>query len=202
MKIGPKYKIARRLGAAVFEKTQTAKFALSQQKRGRNSMRRRPSSVYGTQLIEKQKVRFTYGLSEKQFSKYVKNAIDSQGTNTIEVLFQSLESRLDSFVLRAGFANSRSLARQIVSHGHMKVNGVRVNVPSYRVKKGDVITVKESSTDKVLFQNLEDLAGERTIPAWIEVDLAKKMITAKAEPTFDEKSLAFDLATVVQFYKR
>jgi len=202
MKIGPKYKIARRLGAAVFEKTQTAKFALSLQKKGRNMGRRKPLSVYGTQLIEKQKVRFTYGLSEKQFSKYVKKAVEAQGTNTAEMLYQSLETRLDSVVLRAGFANSRSLARQIVSHGHMKVNGVRVNVPSYRVQIGDVVTVKDSSTDKVLFQELEKMSGDRTIPAWIEVDIAKKMITIKALPPYDSRNIPFDLLTVIQFYKR
>jgi len=202
MKIGPKYKIARRLGAAVFEKTQTAKFALSQQKKGRNAMRRRPTSVYGTQLIEKQKVRFTYGLSEKQFSKYVKKAVETQGTNTAEILYQSLEMRLDSAVLRAGFANSRSLARQIVSHGHMKVNGVRVNVPSYQVKIGDIVTVKDSSADKVLFQDLEKATGDQSIPTWIDVDVSKKMITIKAVPTYDSRNIPFDLLTVIQFYKR
>lgn len=202
MKIGPKFKIARRLGAAVFEKTQTAKFALSQQKKGRNAMRKRPNSVFGTQLLEKQKVRFTYAISEKQFSKYVKKAIESQGTNTNEMLYQDLETRLDSIVLRAGFASSRLLARQIVSHGHMKVNGVRVNIPSYQVKVGDVITVKESSADKALFAELDKKVADQVIPAWIEVDVAKKSIILKSNPALDPKNVPFDLGTVIQFYKR
>lgn len=202
MKIGPKFKIARRLGAAVFEKTQTAKFAISQQKKGRNAMRKRPTSVYGIQLLEKQKVRFTYALSEKQFSNYVKKAVAAPGTNTSEILFQSLENRLDSVVLRAGFAVSRLLARQIVSHGHMKVNGIRVNVPSYKVSVGDVISVKESSTDKTLFLELEKQVADKQVPSWLEVDAAKKSIIVKSLPVFDPRNVAFDLATVIQFYKR
>ncbi len=114
MKIGPKYKIARRLGAAVFEKTQTAKFALAEQKKkaqGEGKFQR-PKSVFGAQLIEKQRVKYTYGLTEKQLSRRVREIIAKGAQNTAELVYKHLESRLDSVVFRAGFAKTRFQARQ------------------------------------------------------------------------------------------
>lgn len=202
MKLGPKYKIARRLGAEVFEKTQSPKFVLSEQKRKDKRGYRRPPSVYGQQLLAKQKVRVMYGLSEKQFSNYVKKAIEAKGNNAPEILYQLLERRLDSVILRAGFATTRQQARQIASHGHMKVNGTRTNVPSHQVKEGDVISVKESSQDKPLFANLEQQSKDVTVPTWIMPDVKAKSLSVKGEPTYDATNVPFDLQTVIQFYKR
>ena len=127
MKIGPKYKIARRLGPAVFEKTQTQKFALSEARHAAGKKRDKRSkalSDFGLQLIEKQRVRFSYGITERQLSNYVEKAIETKG-NPSENLFASLESRLDNVVYRMGIAHTRRLARQMVSHGHFVVYGKR-----------------------------------------------------------------------------
>jgi small subunit ribosomal protein S4 len=202
MKLGPKYKIARRLGAEVFEKTQSPKFVLSEQKRKDKRGYKRPPSVYGQQLLAKQKVRIMYGLSEKQFSNYVKKAIESKGNNAPEILYQLLESRLDSVILRSGFATTRQQARQIASHGHMKVNGTRTNVPSYQIKEGDVVSVKESSQDKAIFQDLEQQIKDITVSSWIVPDAKAKSLTIKGEIVYDGDNLPFDLQTVIQFYKR
>ena len=202
MKLGPKYKIARRLGAEVFEKTQSPKFVLSEQKRKDKRGYRRPPSVYGIQLLAKQKVRIMYGLSEKQFSNYVKKAIEAKGNNAPEILYNLLERRLDSVILRSGFAITRQQARQIASHGHMKVNGTRTNVPSYQIKNGDVISVKESSQDKTLFQELDSQVTDITFPAWLTPDVKAKSIAFTEDVNYDPTNLPFDLQTVIQFYKR
>lgn len=200
MKIGPKYKIARRLGAAVFEKTQSPKFALSEQKRKKTFSKAR--SNYGAQLIEKQKVRFTYAITEKQLSNYVKNVIAKNTKNQTDFVFQALETRLDAIVLRAGFAKTRRQARQMVSHGHVKVNGVRNTVPSTHVTKDMNIEVKETSKSKGLFNDFEERFKDVTVPAWIKVDAAKKSIALIGVPTYSPKESHFDLQAVLQFYKR
>ena len=143
-----------------------------------------------------------YGLSEKQFSNYVKKAIEAKGNNAPEILYQLLESRLDSVILRSGFATTRQQARQVASHGHMKVNGVRTNVPSYQITDGSVVSIKESSQDKALFQNLEQQVKDVTVPSWIIPDVKAKSLSIKGEPTYEPTNLPFDLQTVIQFYKR
>jgi small subunit ribosomal protein S4 len=202
MKIGPKYKIARRLGSAVFEKTQTPKFTLNEQKRNSNRRFMRPKSIYGKQLIEKQKVRFTYLLTEKQFSKYVKEIIATKARNQSELLFQKLESRLDNVALRSGFLKSRPLAKQAVSHGHFTVNGKRVNVPSVMLKKGDKIAVREASKTKGLFEDIENTIKENVTPAWLKVNAKDMTIEVTGEPVFEKTNLHFDLQQVLEFYKR
>ena len=126
---------------------------------------RRKKSEYGVQLNEKQKVRFIYGVMEKQFRKYYDMATKKDGV-TGEMLLQILESRLDNVIFRLGFAKTRNQARQMVSHGHINVNGKKVDIPSYLVKVGDVISIKENSGIKKLI-----LANNDTIvPAWLEAD--------------------------------
>jgi small subunit ribosomal protein S4 len=149
MKIGPRYKIARRLGAPIFEKTQTAKF------KARTGETRRPPmrSDFGKQLIEKQKARFTYGVSEKQFSSYVKTVLESKTSVPVQKLLEKLETRLDNVVYRSGFASTRQFARQVVSHGHVLVNGRKLNVPSYVVKPGDMISIREGSKSNGIFKD-------------------------------------------------
>lgn len=202
MIIGPKYKIARRLGAGVFEKTQTQKFALSESRRGKGDKKRGgPKSDFGIQMLEKQKARYTYMLSEKQFSKYVKASIEKQGDNR-EVLYKTLESRLDNVVLRAGFAPTRLAARQLVSHGHMMVNGRRVTIPSYAVRVGDKITVREGSAKKTVFSTLEERLKKVQAPAWLKVDAEKKSIEIQGAPKLNPTELMFDIGQVLEFYSR
>jgi small subunit ribosomal protein S4 len=201
MKIGPKYKIARRLGSAVFEKTQSAKYTLNEQKKNK-ARRQRPKSVYGQQLLEKQKVRYTYLLTEKQFSKYVREAIDTKGHNQAETLFDKLEKRLDNVVLRAGFFKTRLQAKQAVSHGHFLVNGKRVNIPSITVKKGDTIVAREPSKTKGLFVDVENTMKENLTPSWIKINIKDLSIDIKGEPVYSPTDLHFDLGQVLEFYKR
>src|SRR5690606_30165190 len=144
MKIGPKYKIARRLGAPVFEKTQSQKYALSLARKERTSKGRpRAKSDYGKQLIEKQKARFSYGLTEKQFRGYVDKSLSAK--SPAQKLFSLLETRLDYTVFRAGLAKTRAQARQAVSHGHITVGGRRVTIPSILLTEGDVIGIRPGS---------------------------------------------------------
>lgn len=202
MKIGPKYKIARRLGSAVFEKTQTAKFSLNEQKKSKNLRQKRPSSVFGQQLIEKQKLRFTYCITEKQLKNYVKKVIDTSKTNQSDLLFKKLENRLDNVVLRTGFVKTRPLARQAVSHGHFTVNGTRVNIPSYSVKKGDVIAVREGSKIKKLFENAEKTLSEAPTLSWLKTNAKDLSVQVTGEATYTPQELHFDLNSVMEYYKK
>lgn len=202
MKIGPKYKIARRLGSAVFEKTQTAKFSLNEQKKSKNLRQKRPSSVFGQQLIEKQKVRFTYCIVEKQLKNYVKKVIEASKTNQSDLLYKLLENRLDNVVLKTGFVKSRLLARQAVSHGHFTVNGTRVNIPSYSVKKGDVIAIREGSKSKKLFENVEKTLTETNTPSWLKVNAKDASVEITGEAVYAPQELHFDLNSVMEYYKK
>ena len=200
MKLGPRYKICRRLGAQVFEKCQTQKFVVADTKKGGKGKRGKAATNYAIQLIEKQKVRFSYGVSEKQFYNYVKKAIDTKKGTPMEKLSESLERRLDNVVYRLGLANSRALARQMVAHGHLVVKGKRVTVPSYNVSVGDVITIREGSRNKVLFQNLETRLKTYTSPNWLSFDIAKGEAVVKALPNQPESYL--DYNAVIEFYSR
>ena len=205
MKIGPKYKIARRLGAPIFEKTQTQKFAFSKKEGGRGGKstgRPKAKSEYGRQLIEKQKARFTYGVTERQFSKYVKNIIEKKVAKTGDALFEVLERRLDNVVARVGLATTRSGARQMVSHGHILVNGTRITIPSYQVTKGDVLSVREGSQKKTLFTNNAEKIKEVVAPLWIKAEVAKNNWTIVNYPKTEGESLLFDLASVFEYYRR
>lgn len=128
---------------------------------------RRKQSEYGMQLNEKQKVKFIYGVLEKQFHAYYEKAERKQGI-TGEILLQELERRLDNVVFRMGFANTRREARQLVNHAHFTVNGKRVNIPSYQVKPGDVVAVSEKSRSTTKFKSLLEENGKKACPKWIE----------------------------------
>jgi len=202
MKIGPKYKIARRLGAAVFEKTSTAKFALKAEKRNAHPNGVRSRSNYGTQLLEKQKVRYTYGISAKQLTNYVKKVITSKAKEQEATLYKNLERRLDNVILRSGLAKTRFQARQIVSHGHVRVNDKKMKVPSYSVRDKDIISIKESSREKVLFLDFKDYFKEVTVPSWLSVDPDKYTVTILGSPQYSSTEISFNLSDVLQFYKR
>ena len=140
---------------------------------------RRKQSEYGMQLNEKQKVKFIYGVLEKQFHAYYEKAERKQGI-TGEILLQELERRLDNVVFRMGFANTRREARQLVNHAHFTVNGKCVNIPSYQVKPGDVVAVSEKSRSTTKFKSLLEENGKKACPKWIE----------KANDSFDGKIVA------------
>lgn len=202
MKIGPKYKIAKRLGAPIFEKTQTQKFAISEarrttQRRGRRGM----ISDYKKQLVEKQKMRFTYGITERQLSRYVKEAF-AHGDKPTEHLIARLESRLDNIVARLGIAKTRRLARQMVSHGHILLNGRRLNIPSHKVKIGDEISVREQSKDSPLFAELKETLATHVPPQWLTFDGKKLSGVKKAEPTYEPSETLFDPQQVLEYYSR
>jgi len=201
MIIGAKYKIARRLGAPIFEKTQTQKFAQSEARRGRPKRRPKQKSEYGIQQNEKQKARFTYQVSERQFSNYVKEAMAEKGKASA-VLFEKLELRLDNVVYRMGISNSRGHARQIVTHGHMMVNGRRTDVPSYRLKIGDKVSIREASLKKPLFAELDAKLTEGNVPAWIKFDMKTKVAEIQGMPKVENQELMFNLGSVIEFYSR
>lgn len=202
MIIGPKYKIAKRLGAPVFEKTQTQKFALSEARTARNKTRRGGMmSDYKKQLLEKQKMRFGYGISEKQLSRYVKESFE-QGKQPIASLIARLESRLDNVVYRLGIAKTRRLARQIISHGHICVNGRRLNIPSHKISIGDTVSIREQSKQSPLFLNLSESLASYTAPHWLSLN-AKEISGAKvAEPTYEPTEFLFDAQQVLEYYSR
>ena len=203
MIIGPKYKIAKRLGAPIFEKTQTQKFVVSE---ARGAMRRkrgrRPNmSDYKKQLLEKQKMRFTYGITEKQLSRYVKEAL-AKSRKPIRHLMGRLESRLDNVVSRLGIAKTRRLARQIVSHGHILVNSRRLNIPSHKVKIGDKISVREQSKPSILFSNLSEELQTHVPPNWLKMNPKQLTGEKKAEPTYEPAETLFDPQQVLEYYSR
>lgn len=202
MKIGPKFKIAKRLGAPVFEKTQTQKFALSEARTGRTKKRGRGMvSDYSKQLTEKQKMRYTYGITEKQLRRYVDEA-STKSHQPITLLLARLESRLDNVVYRLGLAKTRQAARQMTSHGHIVVNGKKLTIPSYKVRVGDVITVREGSKASGLYTTLETDHQMTAIPSWLQFDLKALTGEMKAEPTYEPSELLFDPLLVLEYYSR
>ncbi len=201
MLIGPRYKKARYLGAAVFRKTQTPKYAMRAQAKTKTTKRRGQKSEYGRQLLEKQKARYSYGVSGGQFTNYVKSALQTKGDNAKNLL-RILEGRLDNVVLRAGFALSRSAARQMVAHGHLCVNGKIVNIPSYQVRIGDIVTIREGSKKKVIFSKLDEEFKNIKVPAWLSMNPEKKEIKVEGEPSTEMTELLFDVRSVLEFYTR
>lgn len=201
MKTAPKYKICRRLGSAVFEKCQTQKFVQSEARHKKvGGKRPKPLSDYGAQLIKKQKIRFSYNISESQFSSYVKKAMAKKGAAPADTLFESLESRLDNVVYRLGFGHTRTLTRQMTSHGHFTVNGKRTTTPSYTIKIGDVIAVREGSRGSALFTEFAKKAKDLNIPAWVSLDAANLSGKVVGKPIHTDSALDFN--AVLEFYSR
>lgn len=162
---------------------------------------RRKMSEYGMQLNEKQKVKFIYGVLEKQFHKYYIMATKKHGI-TGEVLLQILETRLDNVVFRLGFANTRRDARQIVNHSHITVNGKKVNIPSYLVKPGDVIAVREKSALLTKFKETAEVNSTRLVPDWLEAD--KEALTGKVVSLPTRAHIDYDVEEhmIVELYSK
>ncbi len=204
LRIGPKYKIARRLEDKIFSKTQTTKFAISGSdgKSGKPGARKKTVSEYGRQLLEKQKAKYTYGVNERQFSNYVKQVRTMKNVNTSAEMFKLLENRLDNIVFRLGLANSRLLSRQMVSHGHILVNGRRINVPSAQIKTGDKVSVRPQSRNKGLFTTLEDRLKTYTAPNWVIFDEKTMSGEVKGSPEYGETESNLNFASILEFYSR
>ena len=195
----PKFKICRRLGPGVYDKCQTAKFTATTGKMKKGA---RPKALteYGTALVEKQKVRFSYGITERQLSNYVEFANKAKGAGAADKLYERLEARLDNVIYRMGLANTRRLARQMVSHGHFIVNDHKVTIPSYETKAGDIVKIREGSKVKKLFLDLPTKLKEYNPPAWLAFNPEKGEGTIKDKPKNIETFL--DLNAVLEFYSR
>lgn len=220
-----KCKICRRLGEKLFlkgEKCSLSKCSMVRKpyppgqkgKRGRKTL-----SEYGKELKEKQKLKNWYSLKEKQFRKYVKEALRSRRNeispsrfadacvsgkveNASGVLVQILESRLDNIIFRLGFAGSRALARQIVSHGHILVNDKRVNIASFLIKKGDRINIKPSSIEKSVFRILPSILKKHKSPSWLELSVEKLEGKVLEIPNLEEAGLNVEISSIFEHYSR
>ncbi|MAO60987.1 MULTISPECIES: 30S ribosomal protein S4 [Alloalcanivorax] len=204
--IGPKCKLSRREGTDLFLKSGIRPLeskCKAEQPPGQAAGGRRPGrlSDYGVQLREKQKVRRMYGVLEKQFRGYYKKAARSRGA-TGEVLLQLLEGRLDNVVYRLGFGATRSEARQLVAHRAILVNGRSVNIASYQVAPGDVITVREKAKNQLRVKNAMELAQQRGFPTWVEVDEKKLEGTFKARPERIDLPAEINENLIVELYSK
>lgn len=200
----PKFKVARRLGERIHPKTQTAKYSVSAAKKGPAHGIKKPSqrTEFGAQFTEKQKVRLTYGLSEKQFRKYVMDARAKLTGNPVQNLYELLERRLDNLVYRLGIAPSRPAARQLVSHGHIFVNGKRVSIPSYAVHKGDKITIRKESSASKLFEGVDAKIAKQKLPEWLRWDDTAKTADMFASPVAAKGESTLNFGSVIEFYSR
>lgn len=198
---GPKVKLSRALGIALTPKAQKymEKRPYPPGQHGEAKGKRRQKSVYGQQLLEKQRLRFQYNISERQMRNYFLKAARKKG-KTGEVLVQLLESRLDAMVLRAGFARTIFAARQFVGHGHIEVNGSRVDIPSYQVKPGDVISIKAKS--QRLAPILEAMASVPQAMKYVERDWINMQATFVYVPAREEIPVIADENAIVEFYSK
>ena len=202
--LGPKAKLSRREGTDLFLKSGAraldSKCKLEQIP-GQHGQRRGRLSDYGTQLREKQKVRRIYGVLERQFSGYYKEAARRKGA-TGENLLQLLECRLDNVVYRMGFGATRAESRQLVSHKSITVNGQTVNIPSYQIKAGDVVAVREKSKNQLRIAQALELAAQRGRAEWLEVDAEKKSGVFKSVPARSDLSADINENLIVELYSK
>lgn len=198
--IAKKCKICRRLGGKIFIKGDRCSLVKCAAVRKHPLQKKRPRKVseYGLQLKEKQKLKLLYGLREKQFKNYVMEAIKKRGDAT-SFLIKSLESRLDNAVYRLGFAPSRNSARQMVSHGHISVNNKKATIPSFRIRAGDKISIKERSKNKQIFKNLDITLKGFQPPEWLKLDKIKKEGEIMSLPS-DQKDYQINASAIVEFY--
>ncbi|MEZ5376409.1 MAG: 30S ribosomal protein S4 [Acidimicrobiales bacterium] len=201
---GPRARISRRLGTNIFD---TRGEAQALEKRpyppgvhGRTRRRGNNNTEYLFQLQEKQKARFAYGLTERQFRKIYDEAQRRPGV-TGENMLRFLELRLDNVVYRAGLCSTRAQARQFVSHGHIKVNGKRVNIPSYRVRKGDVVEFKEKTRENAVIQWNRDVL-DRTPPAWLDRAADGTSVTVYSEPLREQIDVPLREQLIVELYSK
>lgn len=201
--LGPRTRKSRRLGQLLDDNK--AKYydrrPYPPGEHGRRRGRRSSDSDYLHQLREKQKVRQIYGVLERQFRRYYQEAARRRGI-TGDNLLQILECRLDNVVYRSGLARTRPQARQLVNHGHFRVNDRKVDIPSYRVRAGDVVTVKPRSRDTIVIRHAVDTSGDRRVPEWLEVGLDERRIMVRDLPKREQIDTAVREQLVVELYSR
>jgi small subunit ribosomal protein S4 len=200
---GPKVKISRRLSTNIFE-NEKGRRALERRphppgQHGR-TRRRNAGSEYLAQLQEKQKAKFIYGVLERQFRNTYEEAVRQQGP-TGEILLQLLERRLDNVVFRAGWAATRPQARQFVSHGLIQVNGKRVNIPSYRVRKGETISLSPKARDMIVIQHNTDVL-DRSLVGWLEAGDGRKQVTVRDNPQREHIDVPVRESLIVELYSK
>lgn len=198
-------KMSRREGYALHPKAHKALVKRStppgQQAGGRGG-RPAKASQYSLQLREKQKVKRLYGLLEKQFSNLMKEASRVQGQSG-QVLLQFLERRMDNVIYRAGFAPSRRAARQLATHGHFELNGVRVDIPSIRLKAGDTLTLRDHSKQSEYFKRHDETSpAPSTVPAWLQVNRKQVTVTVTGLPARDDAEPDINEQLIVEYYSR
>jgi small subunit ribosomal protein S4 len=199
-------RLCRREGAKLFLKgtrcyTKKCSFERRPTPPGQHGVRRRKMGEYGIQLREKQKVRRVYGVLERQFHNYFTAAEHNEGI-TGENLLRRLETRMDNVVYRLGFASSRAQARQLVAHGHFAVNGVPTNVPSYELKPGDRVEVRESRRSREAFKVIRETLRSHQAPEWLSLDAANLSGSIAAVPRRDQMPLDLSEQLVVEYYSR
>jgi len=199
--IKPKHKLCRQYGEKLCDspKCPVTRRSYPPGQHGPNQKGHKKLSGYGKQLREKQKVKAIYGIMERQFSNYVAEASKKTG-DTSKYLLQYLESRLDNVVYRLGLVKSRAAARQLVSHGHVTVNQIKIDIPSYRVKVGQVIGLKDSSKASKLFENIGETIAKKEAPAWLAVDAQALSGKVLNTPALDNPN--FDANAIIGFYSR
>jgi small subunit ribosomal protein S4 len=205
-----KCKICRRLGVKLFlrgEKCFSPKCPMVKRPYppGQKGKRRlSPPSEYARELREKQKLKKWYNLEERQFKKYVKEALAQRGKieDATVYLIQKLEKRLDNVVFRLGFAPSRVQAKQLVSHGHFLVNGKPVNIPSFSLKVGDVVSLKPQKTKKVIFKDFKSKLKKEKVPSWLSLDVEKLEGKIIGEPKIEEIAPPVEVSAVFEFYSK
>jgi small subunit ribosomal protein S4 len=197
---GPRVRISRRFGVPIFGPSKY----LERRNYGpgvHGPKSRRKHTEYGLGLIEKQKLRYYYGLLERQFRGVYEKALRRRGV-TGEQMLQILETRLDNVVYHLGFGNTRAQARQMVTHGHVKVNGRKVNIPSYALKVNDVIEVKDTNASKQMATRSMESSTSRVVPDWLQLDKNAMKGTVMRIPTRDEIQPIANEQAVVEFYSR
>ena len=199
-------RLCRREGAKLFLKgtrcyTKKCSFERRPTPPGQHGVRRRKMGEFGIQLREKQKMRRVYGVLERQFRNYYREAESTTGV-TGEALLQRLETRLDNVVFRLGFASSRAQARQLVAHGHFAVNGTPTNVPSYSLKPGDRVEVRESHRSREAFKVIKETIRSHTAPEWLSLDAAQLAGSVSTLPRRDQMPLDLSEQLVVEYYSR
>jgi small subunit ribosomal protein S4 len=198
---GPKDKISRRFGVPLFGTTKTLETKNYPPGMHGPKGGRRKSSDYSIALAEKQKLRFMYGVLERQFRRYFTIAQKTRGV-TGEILLQLLETRLDNVVFKLGFANSRSAARQLVGHGHVTVNGRKVDISSYNVKSGDVVAVKDHARSRSLAARNLELTQIAPVPDWLTIDKDNFKGAVSRIPTRDDIQPIVNEQLIVELYSR
>lgn len=204
---GPKEKLSRKVGENLGLKAERSyspksSFLKKPYRPGQHGKaRRRALSEFGAQLLEKQKIKFTYNIGEKQFKKYFSEAKRRKGI-TGDLMLSALERRFDNAIYRGGFSRSRNISRQLVSHGHFLINNKKITIPSYQVAIGDIISIKPRSRPKQIFFDLINKLKKHEAPSWLQVDKKNLEIKIKGNPPNNDLPKNFNMNLIIAFYSR